>query len=305
MLDPFGLLLSRGENANRTPMKTAKTLLAALLLALAVPFAAADAETFYGATIFGEDERRPFNRSAAERDLAKKIGGVVGGHGATAQRCTAALVGPDLVAFAAHCIYDAEAGKPRVAIDSLRYFPRWPHLEEMIPIEGPDSLWIGERFLDKAPSHDWAIMRLARPADPALGYLESMPFRGSWAQRPGVRDEEASGKISLIAFHQDLYAEVGPMISPNCNVYRIRTSRAEPGPNPALFFHDCDAAPGASGGAFVARNGEGKWALVGIQKGVRGDLKNFRPGEPFDYERMVSIGVGAAAFHDLLQKLRR
>ncbi len=286
-------------------MKTTKALLAGLLLALAAPCAAAHAQNSYGAAIFGEDERRPFNQSAAERDLAKKIGGVVGGYGMEARRCTAALVGPDLVAFAAHCIYDVEAGKPRVAIDSLRYFPRWPHLEVMIPIKSPDSLWIGDRFLKKAPDHDWAIMRLARPVDPALGYLETMPFSGGWAPLPGVRDDKASGKISLIAFHQDLYAEIGPMISPNCNVYRIRTSRAQPGPDPALFFHDCDAAPGASGGAFVARNGEGRWALVGIQKGVRGDLKNFRPGDPFDYEKVVSIGVGAAAFYDLLQKLRR
>ncbi len=289
----------------RGTMKTAKAVLAGLLLLLAAPFAAAAAELTYGAAIYGEDERRPFNQSAAERDLAKKVGGVVGGHGTDAQICTGVLVGRDLVAFAAHCIYDAKAGKPRVAIETLRYFPHWPHLEEMIPIKDPDSLWIGERFLQRVAGDDWAIMRLARPAAAELGYLESLPFSGTWAQRPGVRDHKASGRISLIAFHQDLYAEIGPMISPNCNVYRIQASQPQPGPNPALFFHDCDAAPGASGGAFVTRDAGGRWALVGIQKGVRGDLGNFRAGEPFNYEKVVSLGVGAAAFHELLQKLRR
>lgn len=293
----------RRNVSKRDMMKTRKALLAALCLVLTASLPALATELTYGAAIYGKDERRPFNGSAAERDLAKKIGGVVGGHGVDAQSCSAVLVGPDLVAFAAHCIYDDESKKPRVPLDTLRYFPYWPNLKGMVPIRDAKSLWIGEKFLDGVPGHDWAIVRLARPVDPGLGHLAVQPFSGKWSQEPGRKDPAMSGKISLIAFHQDLYAEIGPMISPDCNVYTVYRKSAEPRSDPALFVHDCDAAPGASGGAFVTRDGNGHWALVGIEQGVYGDMGDFRAGDPFDYSKRVSVGVGSIAFHALLQDL--
>lgn len=253
--------------------------------------------------VYGKDERRPFNTSEAELDLARKVGGVVGGKGLDAEVCTGVLVGRDLVAFAAHCIYDGETKKPRVPLASLRYFPYLPHLREEIPIKSAKALWVGGKAADWARGEDWALMRLARPPQADLGYMQVIRFAGKPTRTVGSKDKSLSGKVSLIAFHYDLNAAVGPMISPNCNVYDVHEQHPLYTPDLKIFFHDCDAAPGSSGGAFVTRTKKGRWALVGLESGVYGDLDTFRSGDAFDYRKAVSLAAGSAAFYERLQGL--
>jgi protease YdgD len=172
--------------------------------------------------------------------------------------CTAVLVAPDRVVTAAHCLYDAVAG-------------RWYAPAELVFLAGYDrerytaqgrgrTIRMGDRRPPQARANlegiqnDWAIVVLEAPLD--VEPLETARWHVSREARADRRalPTVAAGFARPATHALTVKSDCRPMSA---------------APDTALLVHRCGMDRGASGGPILGLV-DGRWKLLAIQTAVQG-----------------------------------
>lgn len=210
---------------------------------------------------FGHDDRVLVNVAEAPWRFMGRL------QMATGERCSATLIAPNVIATAAHCVYNSwgvnaaarfitASGEHSANVVAYLISPRFSYQRFSAGIE-IDGL-------------DWALLRLDRRLGDRVGFAQ-------------VRDITSDAQTALAAdLMQAGYSwDTGENLSGNesCRVVRVYPDHA--------FAHECDTTRGDSGSGFLVRNGDG-FDLVGVDSRFRLNPN----GGPLLY---VAVGAGSFA----------
>lgn len=235
-----------------------RVLLFLLFALCAASPATAQQRTLHG--IKGEDQRLPME---ARQFPWSALGRLNFGSG----HCSAALIGPRLIATAAHCLWNRRTQRP-FSPSAFTFVAGWDRGEYLRAAKiaaihaAPGWVVDGQERGLASRAHDWALMELEEPLGEEVGML------ALGSARPDM-------VVAVAGYGRDKAQR--PFAHVGCRL----TRREAPG----IMLHDCDAVQGESGGPVLTLEaGEFRLAAINVavipsrnEAGVATELDALRP----------------------------
>ncbi|MGQ9369889.1 trypsin-like serine peptidase [Azospirillum sp. ST 5-10] len=223
-----------------SPWRSAGAALALLAGLAAAPAGAATADPLLPG-VAADDHRVPVDVGAPPWSAVARVQTNLGG------RCSGALVAPDRVLTAAHCLFNPRTRRlfEASSLHVLFGYDRGAYRVHRTV----------ERY-DVGPAYDGSQPMATLAADWAVLTLAPGPPTGATPLPVADEPPAAGTALALAGFSQD-------------RAHRLmadRRCRALPSPD-VLLRHDCSASRGASGGPLLRADGTG-WAVVGVSVAV-------------------------------------
>ncbi len=259
--------------------------------------------------VFGDDGRR---------ELPEKYSGLEGKIGMIYEPisqtlCTAFCVAPDVVATAAHCLFQAKAAKIP-AISSLSFRLDYGKVSTSTGLAGSrkgvekNFVAVGTTKFNQEPPLsaplDWALARLERPIC-RFGVLDVVP-----KTVPELAQATTEKRIFQVAYHWD-YQHWKLAYSGACTISRSfslqwRAIQQHFSDSEDLVLHDCDTGGASSGSPILMDTPLGPVAVainVGTYTRTRLFLRQGRVVKRLNPDVIANTGVNARAFKHIIAEL--
>jgi protease YdgD len=222
--------------------------LVALMMMMLVGIVHADEVKSGVLGIEGTDNRTPIETEVWPWTALGRVNREVGGH------CTGALIAPDLVLTAAHCLYNFKDRRWTIPMEVhfVAGYHRGAFREHAKAVRFDLSpTWVPERKDQSNIGNDWAIVQLEHS-------LAVEPVRLSSRTYPQMKRAADSGELTIAGYNGD-FAE----ILTQHHGCRLMAETA----GGRLMLHDCDATFGSSGAPLLLMTPEGT-EIVGVQSAI-------------------------------------
>ena len=267
--------------------------------------------TVHPVAVFGSDDRQPV---PPRYDAVAQAVGILFNN-RTRTVCTAFCVSDTVVATAAHCLANAATGQSNRAADFV-FARHHDRAKDRVRVEGfatrsaAQNVVMGNFALRVRPpidaAHDWALMRLARPAC-TKHELTLRVFSPA-----ELIAHSRAGHVFQISYHRD-FTQWKAAYSKPCEVARdfdnAEWSTIAPDFLEAerMILHTCDTGGASSGSPLLVDTAEGPVVAgsnVGIYVQSKVVMQNGQMTHRHRAETVANTAVNASAFADRVGVLR-